>query len=146
MNQILSFDKVAFQAQVSTKEEAIRLAGQLLVNAGHVQPDYIEKMLERERTLTTYMGNGIAIPHGTNESKKLIESTGISIVHVPDGVDFGEGNLARLIIGIAAIGDEHLEILTNIALICSEDETLDPILNAPNANEILRLFEKGMSE
>lgn len=144
MTNILSADKVKLGANVANKEEAIRLAGQLLVDAGHVEAAYIEKMLEREAALSTFMGNGIAIPHGTNESKALVKSTGLSIVQIPNGVDFGDGNIANLLIGIAASGNEHVEILTNIAMIISEDENVDQILNAKSANEIIEIFEKGL--
>jgi len=144
MTNILSTEKVKLGATVSNKEEAIRLAGQLLVDAGHVEVGYIEKMLEREAVLSTFMGNGIAIPHGTNESKALVKSTGLSIVQIPNGVDYGDGQVAKLLIGIAASGNEHVEILTNIAMIISEDENVDQILNATSANEIIEIFEKGL--
>ncbi|KEO84127.1 PTS sugar transporter subunit IIA [Tumebacillus flagellatus] len=144
MTNILSADKVKLGVNASNKEEAIRIAGQLLVDAGHVDAAYIEKMLEREAALSTFMGNGIAIPHGTNESKALVKSTGLSIVQIPNGVDFGDGNVANLLIGIAAAGNEHVEILTNIAMIISEDENVEQILKAQSADEIIEIFEKGL--
>lgn len=141
---ILSTNKVKLNVRVKDKFEAIRLAGQLLVDAGHAEPGYIDKMIEREQTLSTYMGGGLAIPHGTNDSKALIRSTGLSIVQLPEGVDFGEGERAHLVIGIAAPGDEHLEILTNVAMICSDDDQLERILNASTAEEMIAIFEGGM--
>lgn len=143
-NNILSTDKVRLNATVTNKREAIRLAGQLLVDAGHASQDYIDKMLEREQTLSTYMGGGLAIPHGTNNSKAMIHSTGLSIVQIPAGVDFGEGNVAYLLIGIAALGDEHLDILTNVAMICSEEGNLERILKTSSAEEIIEIFERGL--
>ncbi|MGO4106087.1 PTS sugar transporter subunit IIA [Paenibacillus sp. YAF4_2] len=141
---ILSTDKVKLNAAVKDKYEAVRLAGQLLVNAGHADPSYVESMVAREQSLSTYMGGGLAIPHGTNESKGLIKSTGLSIVQIPEGVDFGEGNIAHLIIGIAASGDDHLDILTNVAMICSDDDSLERILKASTAEEMIEIFESGM--
>lgn len=141
---ILSTDKVMLNAKVSDKFEAIRLAGQLLVNAGHASAGYIDKMIEREETLSTYMGGGLAIPHGTQDSKDLIVSTGLSIVQLPDGVDFGEGEKAHLVIGIAAQGNDHLDILTNVAMICSEDENMELILKASTPEQMIEIFEKGM--
>jgi PTS system mannitol-specific IIA component len=141
---ILSIDKVKLNAKVGDKYEAIRIAGQLLVDAGHVASGYIDKMLERESTLSTYMGGGLAIPHGTKDSKDLIKSTGMSIVQIPDGVDFGEGESAFLIVGIAAAGDEHLEILTNVAMVCSDDENLERIRKASSEVEMIEIFESGM--
>lgn len=140
---IISTNKIKLNASVATKKDAIELAGKLLVENNHVTPEYIEKMLEREELLTTYLGNGVAIPHGTNESKQLIQSSGISIVQVPKGVDFGDGNTAYVIIGIAGAGDEHLEILSKIAVVCSEEENVKEIVQATSAEQIIDILEKG---
>jgi PTS system mannitol-specific IIA component len=140
---IISTDKIKLNAAVANKREAIELAGKLLVEHGHVTPDYIEKMLEREELLSTYLGNGVAIPHGTNESKQSIRSTGISIVQVPEGVDFGEGNIAFVVIGIAGVGDEHLEILSKIAVVCSEEENVKEIVQATSAEQIIEILQRG---
>ncbi|MFC4101889.1 PTS sugar transporter subunit IIA [Paenibacillus xanthanilyticus] len=141
---ILSTDKVKLNAAASDKYEAIRLAGELLVQAGHAPAEYVDKMIERENALSTYMGGGLAIPHGTNEAKSLIRSTGLSIVVLPEGVDFGEGEPANLVIGIAAAGDDHLELLTNVAMLVSDDENMAQILNASSAEELIAIFERGM--
>jgi PTS system mannitol-specific IIA component len=141
---VLSSDKMVLHASVTNKREAIELAGQLLVQAGHVTEEYISKMVEREELLTTYIGNGVAIPHGTEDSKKWIQSTGISIVQIPEGVDFGNGNIAYLVIGIAAVGDEHLEILSNIAIICSEEKNVHALVNASSKEEIIETFKRGL--
>jgi PTS system mannitol-specific IIA component len=140
---ILSKEKVKLNARAKDKFEAIRIAGQLLVDAGHADQKYIDKMIEREQSLSTYMGGGLAIPHGTNDSKALINSTGMSIVQLADGVDFGEGELAYLLVGIASSSDEHLEILTNVATICSDDDTLESILKASTVDEIIAIFSQG---
>lgn len=141
---ILSKDKILLNQKVATKNEAIEQAGKLLVQANHVTEDYIDQMIKREEELTTYIGNGVAIPHGTNEAKKWIRSTGISIVQIPDGVDFGNGNTAYLVIGIAAVGDEHLEILSNLAVICSEEENVKKLIEANSADKLIALLEGGM--
>lgn len=138
---ILSADKIELAARVEDKAEAIRRAGQLLVDAGHVWEDYIPAMLEREELTSTYMDNGVAIPHGTDRAKALVRSTGISIVQVPQGVDFGNGNVARLVIGIAAVGNEHLEILSKIAIVCADPENVNKIVQTASKEEIIRLFE-----
>jgi len=103
------------------KYEAIRLAGELLVKSGCVDEAYIDAMIERENDLTTYIGCGVAIPHGVGKAKEFIKKSGIVILQFPDGVDF-DGQKAYLVIGIAGKGDEHLSILANIATIISEDE------------------------
>ncbi|MFC7440475.1 PTS sugar transporter subunit IIA [Laceyella putida] len=141
---ILSKDKVILNKKVKTKKEAIEWAGKLLVQGNHVTHEYIDKMIEREEDLTTYMGNGVAIPHGTSDAKQWIRSTGISIVQIPDGVDFGNGNTAYLVVGIAAVGDEHLEILSNLAIICSEEENVKKMVQSNSAEELITLLEGGM--
>lgn len=103
-----------------SKEDAIKRAGRELVNLGCVDEKYIDYMLEREKVTTTYMGMGIAIPHGVNEAKKTIKKSGIVFLQYPNGVDFGEEK-AYLVIGIAGKNDEHLEILSNVAIKIEED-------------------------
>lgn len=142
---ILSKDKVKLNASARDKFEAIRMAGQLLVDAGHASAGYIDKMIEREQTLSTYMGGGLAIPHGTNDSKELIRSTGLSVIQFPQGIDFGEGEKAYLVVGIAAVGDDHLDILTNVAMVCSDDDNMQRILQASTEEELLAIFESGMT-
>lgn len=141
---ILSKDKVKLNVKVADKYEAIRIAGQLLAQAGHVPAAYIDKMIEREEALSTYIGGGLAMPHGTNDSKAIIQSTGMSILIVPEGVDFGGDEPAYLIIGIAAVGDDHMNILTNVAMLVSEEEDMRRILNAGTEEELISIFEEGM--
>jgi PTS system mannitol-specific IIA component len=141
---ILSTDKVKLNVSVKDKYEAIRIVGQMLVDAGHAPEAYIEKMIEREESLSTYIGGGLAMPHGTNDSKALIQSTGMSIIIVPAGVDFGGEEPAQLVIGLAAVGDDHLDILTNVAVLVSEEEDMQRILNAASEQELISIFESGM--
>lgn len=141
MTEILSKENVLLNASVATKEEAIRLTGSVLVDKGYVDESYIEKMLEREALTSTYMGNFVAIPHGTEDSKSFVKESGISIVQVPDGVDFGGGNMVKILIGIAGKGDEHLDILSKIAIVCSEEENIDSLVQAKSAEEVLAIFE-----
>lgn len=141
MTNILSKEKVILNAQASSKSEAIRMAGNLLVKAGHVSEDYVDKMLEREEIASTYMGGGLAIPHGTKEAKGMVASTGLSIVRFPEGVDFGGDEPAFIVIGIAAAGGDHMEILTNVAMIFTDDESIEKVMNASTEEEILAIFE-----
>jgi len=141
---ILSTNKVKLNAKVNDKYEAIRIAGELLVQAGHAEASYVDSMIERENTLSTYMGGGLAIPHGTNAAKGKIKSTGLSIVQIPDGVDFGDGEIAHVVIGIAAIGDDHMDILTSVAMVCSDDENLERIIKAETTEQLIEIFESEM--
>ncbi|MFD1426908.1 PTS system mannitol-specific IIA component [Kroppenstedtia sanguinis] len=141
-HSILTEEMVQLNAEAKNKEEAIRLVGQLLVDQGCVEPTYIDRMLEREQSLTTYIGNSVAIPHGTEEGKENILRSGISILQVPKGVDFGEGQTAKILIGIAGKGDEHMEILSKIALVCTEEENVDKMVHAQSKAELLSLFDE----
>lgn len=105
-----------------TKEEAITAAGQLLTDLGYVDKEYIPLMLEREKIVTTYIGMGLAIPHGTTHDEGIIYKTGIVLIQYPEGIDFGDEK-AQLVIGIAGKGGEHMEILSKICT-ALEDETI----------------------
>ncbi|WP_345917263.1 PTS sugar transporter subunit IIA [Eremococcus coleocola] len=138
----LTNETVLLNQSVATKEEAIHLAGELLVKAGFVSPEYVDAMLEREKIVSTYMGNFLAIPHGTDEAKKHILNSGISLVQVPAGVEFGNGDKpAKVIIGIAGKGDDHLEVLSTVAIAFSEIEVAEQIINASNVDEINAVLE-----
>ncbi|ABO67205.1 MULTISPECIES: PTS sugar transporter subunit IIA [Geobacillus] len=139
---ILKKENIVLNAQPKTKEEAIRLAGEVLVKQGYVDPSYIDAMLEREQLTTTYIGNNVAIPHGTEEAKSLVKQSGISIVQVPGGVDFGGGNQATIVIGIAGKDGEHLDILSKLALVCAEADNVAAMANAKTAEEILTLLNE----
>ncbi|WP_102029460.1 PTS sugar transporter subunit IIA [Salirhabdus sp. Marseille-P4669] len=139
--QILAKENIVLGADLSTKEEAIRYAGNILVNNGYVDASYVEKMLEREEVTSTYIGNQVAIPHGTEDAKSAVKNTGLSFVTVPNGVDFN-GNTVKILIGIAGKGNEHLELLSNIAIVCSEEENIEKMVNATSEEEILKLFEE----
>ncbi|EIJ79942.1 mannitol specific phosphotransferase enzyme IIA component [Bacillus methanolicus PB1] len=138
---ILSPENILLNAEIENKESAIRLTGNVLVENGYVDSAYIEKMLEREELSSTYMGNFVAIPHGTEDAKQSVKESGIAIIQVPGGVDFGNGNIVKLLIGIAGKGDEHLEILSKIAIVLSEEENVMKIVNASSKEEILAIFE-----
>jgi PTS system mannitol-specific IIA component len=140
---VLTKDKVIMNATAQDKYEAIRMSGQILKDAGHITAEYIDKMLEREEIVSTYVGNGLAIPHGTKESKSFILSTGISVIQFPQGVDFGEEK-AYMVIGIAAQGGEHMEILTSIAVICAEEENMEALRHAQTAEEVITILESEM--
>ena len=141
---LLSSQTIRLGAHYGDKSEAIRDVGRLLHQAGYVGAEYIEKMIEREALATTYVGNGVAVPHGTKESLAFVKATGLAVVQVPAGVDFGNGNRARLLVGIAAKGNEHLDLLTTIATVCSDDERLERLLAAPDADAVLRELAEGL--
>ena len=105
--EVIVADGIKLNQTPVSKEEAIQAAGELLAKLGYVEPSYADAMQEREKLVTTYMGMGVAIPHGTTQAKGTVKKTGIVLVQYPQGIDFG-GEMAQLIFGIAGIGDEHL--------------------------------------
>ncbi|NLL66942.1 MAG: PTS sugar transporter subunit IIA [Clostridiaceae bacterium] len=122
------------------KTVAIEKAGQLLVNGGYVMPEYINAMQEREKVLTTYIGNGIAIPHGGGAAKNLILKSGISIIQYPQGVKFEEGKVAYLVVGIAGKGNEHMQILTNLAEFIQDEDVVKELFQTNDKNKIYEAF------
>lgn len=119
-----------------SKRDAILRAGRLLSSAGYVSEDYPEAMLRREETASTYMGMGLAIPHGTAEAKASVKHSGIAVLQYPEGVDF-DGEKARLIVAVAGVGDEHLEILARVAGALEDVVLLEKLSTTAGAAEIL---------
>jgi mannitol PTS system EIIA component len=142
MPEILTPDTIELKVKLGSRDEAIRRAGALLVANGTVEDRYIDSMLEREQSVSTFMGNAVAIPHGTNDSKQWITRSGLSVITVPEGVEYGDGDVAHLIIGIAGKGDEHLEILSKIAVVVSEEENVERIVGAQTKEELMAVFDE----
>ncbi|MCD5003023.1 PTS sugar transporter subunit IIA [Enterococcus saccharolyticus] len=141
----LEKNMILLNQEFTTKEEAIRESGRLLVEAGCVETAYIDAMIERNNLVSTYMGNFIAIPHGTDEAKKYVKKSGISIIQVPQGVDFStdeEEKLAMVVFGIAGVDNEHLDILQKIAIFCSDVDNVVKLVGAASVEEIISLLEE----
>ncbi|UPW16819.1 fused PTS fructose transporter subunit IIA/HPr protein [Agarivorans sp. TSD2052] len=122
------------------KQSAITFLAKALFENGLVTADYVNGMLEREQVNSTYLGNGIAIPHGTTETRSLVKSTGVSVHHYPLGVDWGDGNTVYLAIGIAAKSAEHLVILKQLTKVLSMDGADELIRNATNIDTLINLL------
>ncbi|EIF11949.1 PTS mannitol-specific enzyme IIA component [Bacillus sp. 5B6] len=140
--EVLAKANIKLNQTVNSKEGAIRLAGQTLIDNGYVKNGYVEKMFEREETSSTFMGNFIAIPHGTEDAKDEVLHSGISVIQIPDGVEYGEGNTAKVVFGIAGKNNEHLDILSNIAIICSEEENIERLISAKTEEELAAIFSE----
>lgn len=140
---VLKTENILLNQSSETKEEAIERVGKMLLKSGYVTPKYIEGMKKREEEFTTYIGSGIAIPHGVNEYKKEILETGLVMVQYPDGVQFGKDKTAFLVIGIAGKGDEHLSLLTKIALTVQNKENVEHLRYAKTPQAILSIIEEG---
>lgn len=144
-DDILTRANVVAEGSATTKDEAIREAGALLVSSGAVDPSYVDAMLEREKSVSTYMGNLLAIPHGTNESKDAIKTSALSFVRYPAPIDW-DGEEVRFAVGIAGVGDEHLGILSKIAIIFSDEDEVAKLVNATDADALYALLEEVNAE
>jgi PTS system mannitol-specific IIA component len=140
MSDVLTVSQVKVPGTARSKDDAIREAGQLLVDAGAVSPAYVDAMFEREQSVSTYMGNYLAIPHGTNEAKDTISRSAISMVRYDEPVDW-DGHEVRFAVGIAGVENSHLEILGKIAIVFSDTDEVDKLLAARSAEEIFRLLD-----
>lgn len=135
---VLSPGHVRIHSGSATREEAMREAADILESAGAVTSAYFDAMQQREETVSTYMGNELAIPHGTNETKAAILESALSVVRYDGGVDWG-GEPVTFVIGIAGKGDEHLEILSQIAILFSDEDEVENLKRAQSAEELYRL-------
>jgi len=134
---ILALDRIQVQASAADKQDAIRKAGELLVSSGCVAPAYVDGMLAREETMSTYLGMGVAIPHGEYDNRDDIFQTGISVLQLPDGVEWEEGEKAHLIIGIAASSDEHVGVLAQLAEVLEDEDLTEKLIQTSDPELIL---------
>ncbi|GLV54564.1 phosphoenolpyruvate--protein phosphotransferase [Dictyobacter sp. S3.2.2.5] len=130
--------QISLHASPRDKQEAINLVGQLLIDSHNIAPGYVNSMRQREEVSNTYLGNGIAIPHGLNEHRDLIERTGISVLQVPAGVTWNPGETARLIVGIAAKSDEHIEVLRRLTRVLSDEKQVERLAQTTNPQDIIQ--------
>ena len=139
MSEIVTKDLIIASGAATTKDEAIREAGNLLLAADAVTPAYVDAMQEREKSISTYMGSYLAIPHGTNESKETIRHSAVSLVRYVNPIDW-DGNEVRIVVGIAGVNNEHLSILSKIAIIFSDEVEAKKMLDATTVDELYQLL------
>lgn len=119
----LSESNIHLNANAIDKQQAIEMAASALVQAGNVENGYLQGMLARELQTSTFLGNGIAIPHGTLDTRSMVKKTGVQVFQFPQGIEWGEGNIAYVVIGIAARSDEHLSLLRQLTHVLSDEDT-----------------------
>ncbi|NQX36139.1 PTS sugar transporter subunit IIA [Herbiconiux sp. VKM Ac-2851] len=136
---VIEASQIRLSGTARTKEEAIREAADILVAAGAVESGYLDYMLQREATVSTYMGNLLAIPHGTNEGKDTILDSALSFVRYDEPLDWG-GEEVRFVVGIAGKDGGHMEILTKIAIVFSDEDEVAKLLAAGSSEEILQIL------
>ncbi len=124
------------------KYTAIRMAGEQLVARGYVEASYIDAMLAREEVVTTYIGEGVAIPHGVGTAKQFIKKTGLAVLQFPEGVPFGDEK-AYLVVGIAGLEEEHLPILQALATIMLDEERIEAIKHSSDPAFIYESLVNG---
>ncbi|AGZ24899.1 PTS sugar transporter subunit IIA [Staphylococcus warneri] len=142
MSELFSNENIFINVSVGSQNEAIEKAGQALVDSGAVTENYIQAMKDREDVVSTFMGNGLAIPHGTEEAKGNVIQSGLSLLQIPEGVDWN-GEEVKVVVGIAGKDGEHLDLLSKIAITFSEEENVERIINAKSADEIKQVFEEA---
>ena len=143
--EVLTDEMVLLGAHAAGKADAIRLVGEVLVKAGCAAPSYVDGMLARERVLSTYLGSGIAIPHGEIADLRSVYRTGVSILQLPEGVEWKPGERVYLVIGLASIDDEHVEVLTNLLELLQEPESISQLVHATDPKVIVERLTRGRS-
>ncbi|EJB8416079.1 fused PTS fructose transporter subunit IIA/HPr protein [Vibrio vulnificus] len=136
----LTSSDITLQQSADNKLDAIKSIAAALTAKGLVEQGYVEGMLNREAQNSTFLGNGIAIPHGTTDTRDLVQNTGVAVHHFPHGVDWGDGNKVYLAIGIAAKSDEHLGILKQLTKVLSADGVETRLQHATTEQEIIALL------
>lgn len=139
MADVLPIEGIRLGRKASDKWDAIRQSGALLVELGAVDPAYADTMLERERSVSTYIGEGVAIPHGTDASRALVRQTTLGVLQFPDGVDW-DGQKVTLCVAIAAKGEEHVTVLSALAQILMEPEQAARLRTSADVAEVHRLL------
>ncbi|MGF6271009.1 PTS system mannitol-specific IIC component [Lelliottia nimipressuralis] len=140
----LGAENIFLGRTASHKEEAIRFAGEQLVKGGYVEPEYVDAMLAREKLTPTYLGESIAVPHGTVEAKDRVLKTGVVFCQYPAGVRFGEeeDDIARLVIGIAARNNEHIQVITSLTNALDDESVIERLAQTTSVEEVLALLNK----
>lgn len=139
---VLEPNRIRLGAVAADKLDAIRQAGELLVSSGCVEAPYVKGMLAREETMSTYLGNGVSIPHGEFDDRAYIKKTGISVLQLREGVEWEDGELAYLVIGIAASADEHVGVLANLAEAIEDEDVTQELITTSDPEYIMSILAK----
>ncbi len=136
---VLTTDRIVLDGTARTRDEAIAEGARLLEAAGAVTSEYHAAMLAREELTSTFMGNHLAIPHGTNDAKDAITASAMTIVRYAEPIDWG-GNPVRVVAAIAGKNGEHMSVLSALALVFSDEEAVERLLVAPDAETVLAML------
>ena len=144
-NEVLIKESILTQQSFLSKEEATIMSGEILLKNGYVEKEYIDSMLEKLETqsFATYIGNGVAIPHGMADGSKHVKRTGISVIQVPEGVFWNE-EMAYVIVGIAANSDDHMEVLSALADAIEEEDDAKKLWKETSSEKIFNLLSMSL--
>ncbi len=145
LSELLAEASIRLDASAETRDDAIRQAGAALLEAGAIDAAYIDAMLDRENTVSTFVGEGVAIPHVTLAGKDLVLSDALSFIRFPDGIDW-DGNDVRIAIGIAAKGNGHIALLSQLAMVLLEPEKAEAFRNATSKEQVYELLASNEDE
>ncbi|HXH77919.1 PTS sugar transporter subunit IIA [Nocardioides sp.] len=141
MRELLAQESIVLEGVARTRDDAITEAGRLLVASGAVEESYLEAMHEREKSVSTLMGNGLAIPHGTNEAKSAIRRSAVSFVRYADAIDWN-GKPADFVVGIAGAGDDHLAVLQALAGVFTDESKIAELRAAQTPQDVLDVLAR----
>jgi PTS system mannitol-specific IIA component len=139
LTELLAEQSINLTAEAKDRDDAIRQAGQALLAAGAIDASYIDAMLERENSVSTFVGEGVAIPHGTLAGKDAVKNDALVLLRFPDGVDW-DGNDVKVAIGIAAKGNGHIALLSQLATVLLEPEKAEALRNATTKEQVYELL------
>lgn len=145
LTELLAESSINLTATATGRDDAIAQAGAALLAAGAIEPSYIDAMLERENSVSTFVGEGVAIPHGTLAGKDAVKSDALVLLRFPDGVDW-DGNAVTIAIGIAAKGNGHIALLSQLATILLEPEKAEALRNATSTEQVYALLASDENE
>ena len=139
LTELLAPSSIRLDATATDRDDAIRQAGAALIEAGAVDPSYVDAMLERENSVSTFVGEGVAIPHGTLAGKDAVKGDAIVVLRFPDGVDW-DGNEVSVAVGIAAKGNGHIALLSQLATVLLDPDKAAALRGATTADRVYELL------
>lgn len=139
----LTADSLHLQCRAANKNEAIKIAADALEKAGYVKPGFLHGMLAREKSVSTYIGAGIAFPHCAKENLDLVIKTGFQVFQFPHGVGWGNGKVVFVMVAVAASRNEHIQVLADIADLLGDEVKTTLLASAKTKEEFINLFEKA---
>jgi PTS system mannitol-specific IIA component len=145
LTELVAESSIRLAETATDKEDAIRQTGQALLEAGAIDVSYIDAMLERERSVSTFVGEGVAIPHGTLAGKDSVKNDALVVLRFPDGVDW-DGNDVRVCVGIAARGNGHIALLSQLATVLLDPDRAAALRAATTSVEVYELLKPDGEE